>query len=124
MKSSIDRLRRFLQLPRRERFILLAAWGLLVLLEPALHLIPFPRLLTFAQRVSTRRATAPLEPSVARLAWLVERAARYTPGEATCLKQTLVLSSILGRRGVATAFRIGVARPDGVLSAHAWLEYE
>jgi hypothetical protein len=61
---------------------------------------------------------------VPRLVRLVEVAGRYAPVEATCLKKALVLAWLLGRRGIATALRIGVARREEELMAHAWLEPE
>jgi hypothetical protein len=55
---------------------------------------------------------------------LVEVAGRYTPVTATCLKKALVLSWLLARRGTHTEVRIGVARHEGRLKAHAWLDYD
>lgn len=62
------------------------------------------------------------ESFIARSVWLVEVAGRYTPVKATCLRQALVLHRILGRSGIETDLRIGVARQDEDLEAHAWLE--
>ncbi len=61
-------------------------------------------------------------PSLARAFWLVEVAGRYSPVNATCLKKAIVLSWLLRKRGMVTTLRIGVARRDGTLIAHAWLE--
>lgn len=61
--------------------------------------------------------------SLERVAWLVEVAGRYSPVSATCLEKAIVLSWLLGRRGLATTLRIGVARREGALAAHAWLEH-
>jgi hypothetical protein len=52
----------------------------------------------------------------------VEVAGRYSPVTATCLKQALVLSWLLGRQGIAVTLHIGVARSAETLAAHAWLE--
>ena len=51
-------------------------------------------------------------------------AGRYTPVTATCLKKALVLSWLLERKGTQTEVRIGVAREEGRLKAHAWLDYD
>lgn len=122
----MDRLRRVFQLTRRERFILAQAWGLFLLVDLALRMLPFKYLRALCQERSLRTpaAAASERVSVARLAWLVDVAGRYAPARATCLEKALVLSWLLGRRGVATALRIGVARRNGSLVAHAWLERE
>lgn len=124
MTSSAERLRRLFRLAPGERALLARAWALTVLVELALRVLPFRRVLALCQRPSPRarpgRAPA---ASIERLVWLVEVAGRYTPGPATCLREALVLSRLLSRRGIATTFRIGVARDPGTrLAAHAWLE--
>lgn len=53
----------------------------------------------------------------------IERAARRIPG-ATCLIQALTGWLMLSRRSIPSTVRIGVARPDAKLSAHAWLEQD
>lgn len=123
----IKQFRKLFQLSPGERVILGQAWGLFFLVELGLRILTFKRLLALCRRASlTRRegSARGLSPSVPRLVWLVEVAGRHTPIKATCLKKTLVLSWILGRRGIPTELRIGVARHDGVFSAHAWLERE
>ncbi len=57
-----------------------------------------------------------------RMAWLVDVVDRYAPGKSSCLRQTAALAWLLRRRGVATSLRIGVAREEGRLMAHSWLE--
>ena len=121
----IKQLRKLFQLSPGERVILGQAWGLFLLAELGLRILTFKRLLALCRKVSlTRRGPSARggASSVPRLAWLVEVASRYAPGATTCLERALVLSWILGRRGVPTTLRIGVARHDGVFSAHAWLE--
>ena len=113
------------RLPRDERVTLAQAWGLFLLVELALRILPLPRLLALSDRVArkpTVEPALPWVPPLARLAWLVDVAGRYAPAGATCLKRSLVLSWLLARRGIATTLRIGVARRDGGIEAHAWLE--
>lgn len=98
------------------------AWTLLLLMEIGLRLLPFSRLHAFASNVKKRSAPPAPDLTVSRLAWLVEVAARFTPVNATCLKKALVLCRLLGRRGIASTLQIGVARCEGNLAAHAWLE--
>ncbi len=127
MKLAIERLRKVFQLSPDERLILGQAWGLFLLVELALLILPFTRLLTLSDKLFSKRKGEPalgLIPSVPRLAWLVEVAGRYAPVAATCLKKALVLSWLLRKRGIQTELRIGVARHDGSLKAHAWLDYD
>ena len=127
MKSTIRRVHKVFQLSPGERVILVQAWGLFFLVELALRILPFTRLLSLSKKVFLKQKSEPalgLVPPVPRLAWLVEVAGRYTPVTATCLKKALVLSWLLGRRGTQTEVRIGVARHDGRLKAHAWLNYD
>ena len=136
----MERVHKFFQLPFGERLILAQAWGLFLLVELALRILPFSCLLNLSKKIFLKRKGGPsfppfakggrgdlaltAGPSVMRLAWLVEVAGRYTPVTATCLKKALVLFWLLGRRGTQTELRIGVARPQGQLKAHAWLDYQ
>jgi hypothetical protein len=54
----------------------------------------------------------------------VDRAARSHLYPMRCLRRSLVIQSLLARRGIRTELRFGVRKDDGELSAHAWLEYE
>ena len=42
---------------------------------------------------------------------------------ANCLKISLLIWWLLGRRGIATDLKIGVNRETGDFNAHAWVEY-
>lgn len=125
MKFVLEQLQKFCRLSPDERLLLVQAWEFFLLAELCLWILPFKRLMTLPDKLlAKRRGEAPLElaPSIARMAWLVEVASRYAPVNVTCLKKALVLSWLLGRRGIATTLRIGVARQQGDLTAHAWLE--
>ncbi len=113
------------RLPSGERYILAQAWGLFLFVDLALRILPFKRILAFCQPLPPGRrngSTAERSPSASRVVWLVEIAGRYAPVNATCLKKALILSWLLERRGIQTELRIGVARRDGTLIAHAWLD--
>lgn len=122
----MDRLRKIFRLPLHDRLILLQAWGLFLLAELGLRVLPFQHLLTLSRKACVKRLdklAVGRPPSVPRLVWLVEVAGRHTPVQATCLKKALVLLWLLGRRGIATELRIGVARREGgLVRAHAWLD--
>jgi len=122
----IERFRKLRRLTPGESVVLAQAWGLFLLVELALRVVSFQRLLALCQvpRVPRRSGPTRRTPSVERLAWLVDVAGGYAPFKATCLKKTLVLSWLLRRRGIATVLRIGVAREGDEMRAHAWLDHE
>lgn len=125
MKWLIEQIRKASQLTPREGLALLQAWVLFFLLDLALGVMPFRTLLALSRGAGTKsQKQADRTPSVPRLSWLVAVAGRYSLTTATCLKQALVLSWLLGRRGIETSLRIGVARQEGILEAHAWLEHQ
>jgi hypothetical protein len=90
-----------------------------------LTVLPFARL----QAAVRRSANRPLSPgssaadSAEEFAWAVRAASRYVP-RATCLVQALALELLLSRGGYAAKLRIGVAKENGDLKAHAWVETE
>jgi hypothetical protein len=51
----------------------------------------------------------------------VRRTLRLLPAESRCLMRSLVLTSLLARRGVASSLVIGVRGGDA-FGAHAWVE--
>jgi len=57
----------------------------------------------------------------ARLAHAVQRTLRQLPTDSRCLMQSLVLTSLLARRGRGSRLVIGVS-PAGDFTAHAWVE--
>lgn len=66
---------------------------------------------------------SPLEVG-ARLGNGVARTLALLPADSRCLMRSLVLVSLLSRRGVASNLVIGVCANDGRFDAHAWVEYE
>jgi hypothetical protein len=122
----MERVHKFFQLPPNERLILAQAWGFLIFVELALRVLPIKDLLKLSKKTFLKRrddVTLALVPSAMRLSWLVEVAGRCTPVRATCLNKALVLSWLLARRGTQAEVRIGVARHEGRLKAHAWLDH-
>lgn len=90
----------------------------------ALRILPFTTVLEYCRLRGVSRDTPSMDllTSASRLAWLVEVAGRYCPAGTSCLKEALVLSWFLARRGMQTTLRIGVGRQAGAFAAHAWLE--
>jgi hypothetical protein len=58
-----------------------------------------------------------------RLARAVDRTLALLPGDTRCLTRSLVLSSLLSRRGTTGSIVIGV-RPGESFGAHAWVELD
>lgn len=99
--------------------ILGRAWGYLLLAYVALRFLPVRRVQALLERLSR---SAGREISSARLARLVDTAARCYPRPMSCLPRSLVLEALLRRHGVEADLRIGVRRENGKLRAHAWIE--
>jgi hypothetical protein len=107
--------------------MLIQAWVLLLAIDLGLRWLPFRKIRGFVQE-KTRPAERPPEadPSAAiqRTAWIVDIAAGHHLYPMRCLRRTLVLQWLLGRRGICADLRIGVERNEAGLVAHAWLEYQ
>jgi len=120
-------MRKLFRLPPADRLLLGQSWIILLLVRITLHVLPFKAIRTFCERASRRTddwARTEVRMHILRVTRLVEIAARYSPVEATCLTEALTLAWLLGRRGIATNVRIGVARRNSRVTAHAWLERE
>lgn len=90
-----------------------------MLVDVALRLLPVIWLLPRRAAASPPTSPLPLE----RIGWLMNVARRYAPVRMTCLKEALVLARMLRAEGVDATVKIGVARHDGHLRAHAWVEH-
>jgi hypothetical protein len=119
-------LRKLIELPPSERWLLIRVAVLVVAVRLALALLPWRavhRLVARAARPAARANRSSPVP-VDHLRWPVEATSRRVPG-AVCLTQALALQILLGRRGLASELRLGVSRGEGPgLEAHAWLESE
>jgi len=73
-------------------------------------------------RAAPDAAPAARDPALARrLGRAVHRVLVFPPRRSRCLLQSLVLTRLLARRGIASAFVIGVA-PGAEFLGHAWVE--
>jgi len=95
------------------------AWGLLLAADLGLRAFPFARVERWLSPALSSRVD---EPAVGRLVWATEAAARHHLYPMRCLPKALCLRWLLGRYGIESELRIGVAREDGGLAAHAWVE--
>jgi hypothetical protein len=126
LKFQRDCLLKLRQLSPQERWFLIQTWCALLGIDLALRCLPFASIASFCRclRTTGNKGNAPSLPPATRLAWLVTVAGRYCPLGTSCLKEALVLSWLMSRRGMATTLRIGVARRHDSFDAHAWLEHD
>jgi Transglutaminase-like superfamily len=95
------------------------AWSLLLAADLGLRALPFARV---ERWLSPKLSPRSEESAVGRLVWATEAAARHHLYPMRCLPKALCLRWLLGRHGIKAELRIGVARQDGGLAAHAWVE--
>lgn len=95
------------------------AWSLLLAADLGLRIFTFARV---ERWLLPPLAPRPGEMEIGRLVWATEAAARHHLYPMRCLPKALCLRWLLGRHGIESELRIGVARQDGGLAAHAWVE--
>lgn len=106
-----------------ERGLLARAWCLFFLVTPGLRLFGLRRSQAALGTEADRPAGREDITEAQSVALAVHRAANWHPLRPNCLARSLVLVRLLGLRGLAADFRIGVAKPGGILAAHAWVEH-
>ncbi len=119
----IDRLRR---LTGREGVLLAAALVLLPLTALRLRVTGFGRLSSMAAPGGEGGHAPAATGDASRVratARMVAAAAHHGPFHATCLPQSLVVQWLLRRQGIPSRLQLGVRKENGVLGAHAWVEY-
>lgn len=108
-------LRKLLAMSAEERRLLTQALWLNLQARTLLALWPIDRLRAWAGRLGTGGADAE------HLIRAGRAASRRLPF-ATCLSSALALQRHLGQNGHACELHIGVARENGAIVAHAWIE--
>lgn len=106
--------------------ILASAWAALLLVDLGLRRRGFPRVRQWAMfrvRPGHPGAAAGSLAELERLHQLVAIAARHHLYPMLCLRRALVLQWLLAARGLASEVRLGVARGEAGLDAHAWVEW-
>lgn len=86
----------------------------------AVALLPF-RVIHRAIEAAMRHRGSPSNVPRERIARAVVRVARRVPG-ASCLTQVVGAALLFACHGHEATVRLGVARADGPVAAHAWLE--
>lgn len=115
----IPALRRFVGLPPSERRLALRALAVVTWIRVRLTVSSFPTVDRMTRARPVRDTVG--RHSAARIGSAVTGVSRYVPG-ASCLTQALAARLLLAAEGHQSTLRIGMARIDGRLQAHAWLE--
>ena len=125
VSAAFRRLRRLSWSQRRALLFAVAALPLATLL---LRVVGLQRTMGLVPPARSRRSLGSTEDQLNeahRLAYLVGLAARRGLGRPNCLSRSVVLWSLLRRRGMAGRLRIGVRGGDGAQPLfHAWVEYD
>ena len=111
----------------RDRWVVLCALFEIPVVCLALRLVGFGRIHGFLLRFSSRHPSQTLSEltlsQARRISELVLRATRELwPRRVTCLRESLILWSLLLVRGLQAELRLGVRTLEGRLQSHAWVE--
>lgn len=119
-------LRRFVRLPWRRKRALVVAGLMITTVRAGMAVLSFETLRRHLARLARARSvpdTLADQAEVETIVWSIQTAGRTLPAAGRCLIEALAGHVLLGRKGVGTDLRIGVARDaDGTFKAHAWLE--
>ncbi|HMQ50878.1 MAG TPA: lasso peptide biosynthesis B2 protein [Anaerolineae bacterium] len=119
----MNRIHKFLQLPRPDQGLLIQAMLGLTVVTLGLRLLPWLTLQRLLLKLANRvtRGEPAQRPSPHRLGWAIRVASRYVP-QATCLPQALMAQFLLHQWAYSADLRIGVTKnKDEKLEAHAWV---
>lgn len=103
------------------RIYLREAAIMLVLARLAVRFVPPARLFAWADR-PLRRINRFAGDEVSWISWAVENLGARPWMNALCLPRALAAHAMLRRRGITSRLCVGVAREDGDVIAHAWIE--
>jgi len=109
------------RLSKRERMIVFETIVLALPIEVGLRCLSLNVLVSLVARTRHDNGERPRELDIERAAHLVEATAAFYPLNPTCLKKSLILLRILGRRGIRAELRLGVRKIHEQFSAHAWV---
>ena len=124
---STARLARGVRLAVRHWRLFAEAVALLPAAALSLRVGGFRSCQTVFRRISTPRAAGQRRDKSAEpvaVAQVVRLVAAYGPYRANCLPQSLVLWSLLRRRGFEATVEIGARQKEDQFEAHAWVELD
>jgi hypothetical protein len=108
---------------QRERSQWLQAWLLLPLVTFGLRVFSLRRMQMLLSRLVVATPSQVDLPAAEALARIFYSAVRKSFLPYSCLGQSLVFQWLLRRQGLAADLRIGVAKTNGLFTAHAWVEH-
>jgi hypothetical protein len=121
--------RAVLRLPIREKWEVLVALGITIVVELGLKFLTLPRLanlvgvpLVVEETPPGRPMTTPFDPWARKQLELAYVVLKHWPAGSTCLRRSLVAGNRLRR--LDPLLRVGVAKDGTMLLAHAWLEID
>ena len=115
-------LRRLKQVSPLERRLLAEAMALLPVVHALQSALPFTRWRALLEEIPLGRLREE-HGSVEQIAWAVEAARRWLPGEYKCLPGAYAAHLMLRRHGHASNVHVGVGRDAaGKVEAHAWVD--
>ena len=117
-----SRVKKFLSLSFDEKLIFVEAVALLPVIRVVLRLFGLRGSQRFLGLAALGRNIDRAELGVERISYLVCAAANNGLLRANCLERSLLLWSLLRRRGYAADIRIGVSNEAKQFKAHAWVE--
>lgn len=122
----MSRFKKFLALSVTEKKIFLAALCSLPMVFLKLRLFGFKGTLSRLQQIPVAVHFSDIEPAAhpAQISYLVNGAARLLFRREACLERSIMLWSVLRRKGIESELKIGVATEDSTMRAHAWVEID
>ena len=127
LTAIIQKTRTWRKFSLHERYLLLQALILLLLIHLSLNLWGLKRTHSILRNIGKReRGTLDSENSSSQIlitVKMVKIAAKYYKW-ATCLRKSLALWFLLRRQGIVTELQIGTRFDEGEFQAHAWVEYQ
>lgn len=116
---------KFAKLPDAQRYLVVYAALLLVVIKLGLGLRSFQRVQRLLARLSLYKPSWLKQFSIAQGVWAVKIASHHVPSGAKCLARALTTKTLLSQSGHESELRIGAARnQNGDLEAHAWVEHD
>ena len=103
------------------RVYLREAAVMLVMAKLAVRFVPPARLFAWANQ-PPRHLNRFANDEASWVSWAVEYVGARPWMNALCLSRALAVHAMLRRRGIASRLCLGVARENGAVAAHAWVE--
>jgi hypothetical protein len=123
----VKAVKKFVQIPFKEKKLLMEAFWELSRARLLLLLVPFRKIAPGIGEHMKETAKEPLARHLETLGHIrraLRRASKYTPWESACLVQALAGKNMLKRRGIPYTFYLGLTKNGKIekgMKAHAWL---